>query len=170
MPVNLELKIKVDSHNSFKRILKKIDAEKRGILNQKDIYYSVPNGLLKLRIENGSESLIYYNRNEAAKNRWSDYHVAYMSSKGSDKLFSSFLKTEVVVEKKRELYYYDDTRIHLDTVKHLGKFLELETLVLNGKADAQKRFGKIKELLNLNDYEEIRSSYRDLLIKSPGKK
>ena len=54
-----------------------------------------------------------------------------------------FLKVEAVVEKKRLLYMYDNTRIHLDEVKGLGKFLELETLVLSGLKDAKNRFNKI---------------------------
>ncbi len=60
-----------------------------------------------------------------------------------EKFFSNLFDVEVIVKKKRELFYYDDTRIHLDTVNNLGKFLELETLVTNGKADAKKRFEKI---------------------------
>ena len=164
MPTNLELKIRVTSHQSLKKILLQIGAESRGMLIQKDVYYSVPNGLLKLRIENGNESLIFYNRNENNKNRWSDFEfLKFVNGKG-EKFFNKLFDVEVIVKKKRELFYYDDTRIHLDTVKFLGKFLELETLVINGKADAKKRFEKIKNLLKLDESKQIRKSYRDLLM------
>jgi adenylate cyclase class 2 len=166
MPTNLELKIKVTSHQSSKKILEQIGAENKGILNQKDVYYSVPNGLLKLRIENGNESLIFYNRNENDKNRWSDFEfLKFVNGKG-EKFFNKLFDAEVIVKKKRELFYYDDTRIHLDTVKFLGKFLELETLVINGKVDAKKRFVKIISLLKLDEAKQIRKSYRDLLMDS----
>jgi len=164
MPTNLELKIKVTSHQSLKKILLQIGAESRGILNQKDVYYSVFNGLLKLRIENGNESLIFYNRNEDDKNRWSDFEFIKFANIGGEKFFNKLFDVEVIVKKKRELFYYDDTRIHLDKVKLLGNFLELETLVINGKTDAKKRFSKIKNLLKLDELKQIRKSYRDLLI------
>jgi adenylate cyclase class 2 len=166
MPTNLELKIRVTSHLSVKKILEQIGAENKGILNQKDVYYSVPNGLLKLRIENGNESLIFYNRNENDKNRWSDFEfLKFVNGKG-EKFFNKLFDVEVIVKKKRELFYYDDTRIHLDTVKFLGKFLELETLVINGKVDAKKRFVKIISLLQLDESKQIRKSYRNLLMDS----
>ncbi|GBD88386.1 CYTH domain protein [bacterium BMS3Abin03] len=164
MPVNLELKIKVDSHIPYRKILKNTGAKNRGVLNQKDIYYQVPSGLLKLRIENGNESLILYERDESGKKRWSDYRVIYFKSKKSEKIFSSVFEIETVVEKKRELFLFDNTRIHLDTVKNLGKFLELETLVVRGKKDAQKRFDNIIKLLKLDTSKQIRNSYRDLMI------
>ena len=164
MPTNLELKIKATSHESLKKILKQIGAENKGMLNQKDVYYSVPNGLLKLRIENGNESLIVYNRNENDKSRWSDFEVLKFINGKGEKFFSKLFDVEIIVKKERELFYYDDTRIHLDTVNNLGKFLELETLVINGKADAKKRFAKIIRLLKLDESKQIRKSYRDLLM------
>jgi predicted adenylyl cyclase CyaB len=71
----------------------------------------------------------------------------------------------LTIKKKRELYLFNNTRIHLDYVKNLGYFLELETKVVNGLYDAEKRFAYLVDLLNLNDKEEIRASYKDLLIK-----
>ncbi len=144
MPTNLELKIRVTSHQSLKKILEQIGAENKGMLKQKDVYYSIPNGLLKLRIENGNESLIFYNRNENDKNRWSDFELLQFANAKGEKFFNNLFDVEVIIKKKRELFYYDDTRIHLDKVNNLGKFLELETLVINGKADAKKRFADYK--------------------------
>jgi len=170
MPTNLELKIRVTSHQSLKKILEQIGAENKGMLKQKDVYYSVPNGLLKLRIENGNESLIFYNRNENDENRWSDFEVLQFANAKGEKFFSKLFDVEIIVKKKRELFYYDDTRIHLDKVNNLGKFLELETLVINGKADAQKRFAKIISLLKLDESKQIRKSYRDLLMSNTKQK
>ena len=128
------------------------------------MYYSALNGLLKLRIENGNESLIFYNRNENDKSRWSDFEVLKFTNGKGEKFFSNLFDVEVIVKKERELFYYDDTRIHLDTVNNLGKYLELETLVINGKVDAKKRFVKIIKLLKLDESKQIRKSYRDLLM------
>lgn len=161
----MELKVKVDSHRKLKRLLNKIKAERKGILSQEDIYYRIDGGLLKLRIENGMESLIHYKREEGKINRWSNYKVLKFNDCEGKNFFSKIFKIEADVKKKRELYMYDNTRIHLDTVKSLGEFLELETLVINGKADAKKRFMKIIELLELGKIKEIRKSYRDLMIE-----
>jgi len=166
MPMNLELKLKVPSHQSVKKILKQIGAENRGILKQKDVYYSINSGLLKLRIENGNESLIYYNRNEKDKNRWSDYNVLEFKNANSESFLKNLFNVEVIVSKKRELFYFDDTRIHLDTVNILGKYLELETLVVRDKSDAKKRFDRIVSLLKLDESKQIRKSYRDILMSS----
>ena len=54
--------------------------------------------------------------------------------------------------------------VHLDYVKNLGYFLELETIVLNRLKDAEKRFNYLFDLLNLQEKKEIRASYKDLLV------
>lgn len=164
MPTNLELKVKVNSHAKLKKLLARIKAEKKGIFSQQDIYYKCKDGLLKLRIENGRESLIYYKREEKKSNRWSHFNVIKFEGDGAKDFFNKLFETEISVKKKRELFYFDDTRIHLDTVKTLGEFLELETLVVKGKIDARKRFLNTVKLLELENLKEIRKSYRDLMI------
>jgi len=165
MPLNLELKVKLKSNKEVKNYLKKIKADFVKTLNQKDAYYKTKNGLLKLRIENGEQSIIKYLRNEKGKDRFSDYEVLHFSSGSSEKFFEDLFEIETVVEKKRNLFMYDNTRVHLDEVKALGTFLELETLVINGRADAKKRFKTIVRLLDLGKYDEIRKSYRDLMLE-----
>lgn len=164
MAVNLELKIKVENHHNIKQILEKISSTFETILNQKDIYYKIDKGLLKLRIENGNYSLIKYNREEQKKDRWSNYYVVNIEGKETELLFSSLFPIETEVIKKRELYMYKDTRIHLDTVKKLGKFIELETVVRDSKEHAKELFDEMVELLNLDLNNQIRSSYRDLIL------
>jgi predicted adenylyl cyclase CyaB len=162
MPHNLELKIKVDSHTKLLNLLKKMKAEYKGELVQKDVYYKVKKGLLKLRVESGTYTLIKYLRDEKGK-RWSNYELLKLEGKNPEKYLRDILKVVTVVEKKRKLYLHDNTRIHLDDVKRLGKFLELETLLVGDKRDAQIRFNKTVELLELDLSKQIRSSYKTLL-------
>lgn len=165
MPSNLELKIKVKSYDGIKKTLKKIKAEYVGVLNQKDIYYKCKSGLLKLRIENGNFTLIKYNRAEKSKDdRYSEYYLVKISEGNPEKVFSEIFEIETVVEKRRLLYLYNNTRIHLDVIKKLGNYLELETLVLNGKRDAKKRFDEMVEILDLDLSKQIRKSNRDLML------
>lgn len=169
MPLNLELKIRLENPSSVKEKIKLINAEYKGELNQADVYYGYKKGLLKLRIENGSQTLIKYNRNETAGSRWSDYQLISLENNDAREYLNDILETETVVEKKRHLYMYDNTRIHLDDVKGLGSFLELETLVIDGKDNAERRFSHIILALELNTEHEIRKSYRDLMLEKDSK-
>ena len=164
MPFNLELKIKLDSHAKIEKILRNNEASFEGILIQKDIYYKIEHGLLKLRVEKGNSTLIKYLRDESGK-RWSNYELLELKGKNPEEYLSDILKVEAVVEKKRKLYLYDNTRIHLDVVKELGNFLELETLLVDSRSSATKRFEYVKKLLAIEDHKEIRASYKNLILK-----
>jgi len=165
MAKNLELKTSVRSHIPYRKILQEIGAGFRGIINQCDIYYKSPNGLLKLRLYEKEAELIQYNRDESGKTRWSNYEILKLDPVTASEFLEKLFKVETIVKKKRELWLFDNSRIHLDNVKNLGKFLEIETLVLNGNAEAKKRFNFIKDQLKLNSAEQILSSYRDLMLR-----
>lgn len=165
MPRNLEIKVKLQSLIEVKNILSKNRIKLKEVLNQQDIYYKTGKGLLKLRIENGNHTLIFYDRSENTEKRWSDFYLLEFGKENPKDFLSKFLKPMVIVEKRRELYLYKNTRIHLDGVKKLGQFLELETKVLNGSEDAEVRFNYLVDLLRLRRKREIRASYKDLLIK-----
>jgi predicted adenylyl cyclase CyaB len=66
--------------------------------------------------------------------------------------------------KTRKLYIYKNTRIHLDEVKNLGNFLELETVVKGNMKEGKTEFDEIVELLKLDISKQIKSSYRTLLM------
>ena len=166
MAKNLELKLKVKSHEAILKAIKKIGAKRAATLNQTDTYFKIDSGLLKLREFDGKNELIKYLRNEAEGERWSDYQVLNVEGENVKEFFASLFPVETVVKKIRELYLFDDTRIHLDTVDSLGCFIELETLVIKGdEADAKKRFDKTVELLELPLDEQLKTSYRNLTLE-----
>jgi predicted adenylyl cyclase CyaB len=164
MAFNLELKIKIASHIRFISILREIGAEDMGQLKQKDIYYKVKRGLLKLRVENKTYTLIKYFRDEKGK-RWSNYELLRLEGKNPEKYLCNILKIDTVVEKKRKLFLYKNTRVHLDEVKGLGKFIELETLLIGNRKDAVNRFNEIVKILNLDLSKQIRASYKNLMTR-----
>lgn len=165
MPRNLEFKIKLSNHKKVLEEINKLKAVFVDTINQKDIYYRHPDCLLKLRIEGERQTLIYYHRNEMSNKRWSDYKIIHLTNANAEKYFAGIFKTEAIVQKKRDLYLYDNTRIHLDKVKGLGYFLELETLVLSGNNDAVRRFNFILNELKLDTKKELRTSYRNLIMQ-----
>lgn len=169
MPVNLEIKVKVKNFDSILKSLKKLKAKKSGVLHQKDVYFTSPKGLLKLRKEGKRQQLIRYQRNEDGKNRWSNFEILELHQAHAESFLRNLWACEVVVEKERLLYLYDDTRIHLDKVKKLGSFIELETKVISTKKEAQQRFRFMLTALQLDPKVQLRLSYHDLLIQA-GKK
>lgn len=169
MPTNLELKIKLDNPDRIQRRLKEIKAAYLGVLVQTDVYYKNDKYLIKLRLENENQTLIKYLRNEGDGERWSDFELISLEKNDARKYMSGILQEEITVEKNRKLYLHDDTRIHIDQVKGLGDFLELETLVVDGKKEASVRFSQLKSLLSINEEKEIKKSYRNLLIEGTGK-
>lgn len=166
MPVNLEIKIKVKNFDLIFSSLKKLKAKKIGLLHQKDVYFSTPKGLLKLRKEGSSQQLIRYQRNEKGRNRWSNFEILELHQAHAESFLRNLLACEVVVEKERLLYLYDDTRIHLDKVKKLGSFIELETKVVTTKKDAQQKFRFLLDALQLDPKQQLRLSYHDLFLQT----
>ena len=104
MPLNLELKIRINSFDSLIEKLKSINAKQDSILLQKDIYYKIHDGLLKLRIENGTKTLIFYNRDETSENRWSDFNLLKIEDDNTEEFLSKLFVVEEVVEKERRLF------------------------------------------------------------------
>lgn len=165
MAKNLEIKLKMESFEAILECLINIGASDEGVLNQKDIYYQIGNGLLKLRVQNGDNMLIKYNRDESGNDRWSDYDIMKLSGDEIEKFLKGIFNIETIVDKERQLYLYKDTRIHLDTVKSLGLFLELETVVTSSLDYAKELFNEMIKILELNTDKQILSSYRDLMLR-----
>lgn len=165
MAKNLEIKVKVNSLAEIENILLSLKLKRKEILNQKDIYYKIGEGRLKLRVENGDERLIRYNRAEMdGEERFSHYELLEISSSNGEHFFGQLYEILTEVEKRRILYIYNNTRIHLDSVKNLGEFVELETVVTGELKTARKEFELVVEMLNLTKYPELRNSYSDLML------
>lgn len=162
---NLELKIKLNSFDEVKRNLESNDIKLKNTLNQKDIYFKSDKGRLKIRIVNGIQELIFYNRNEIAGERFSDYEILNLKSSEAEKFFRKIFEVETIIKKKRELYIYKNTRIHLDQVEGLGIFLELETVVNSTENKARTEFEEVVNKLKLDVSNQILKSYKDLCLE-----
>jgi len=165
---NIELKILVNNFKKIKFLLKRIEAENIGKIYQKDIYYYCKNRRLKIRnIDNKKYELISYIRPNKTNSKISTYEIFNINSK-KIKLIKSLMEKKFtqrnIVEKKRDLWIWRNTRVHLDRVKELGYFMELETIVGNRHLEeAKAEFDNIFKLLDLKKYKKIANSYSDLL-------
>ena len=146
--------------------LANLQAEHRCTMKQLDTYFSVTQGRLKLREINTHEAeLIYYERSDLAESRYSNYQICDIPEPMAFKQIAAMaLGIKGVVEKQRELWMFGDTRIHLDEVKDLGQFVELETVIHNQtEAEAQAEHQLVKNALGIKEEDLVSISYSDLV-------
>lgn len=167
---NIELKIKISDFRGIEKSLKHLGAKFQGVLEHKDTYFNVAVGRLKLReINNRKFELIFYERPDTAMKKLSSYQVVALDKGQAGQLkdiLTLSLGVKVVVAKKRRLWLWSDTRIHLDTVGKLGKFLELETVLEKiSQRVGEKQYQEIYDRLGLDRFEALNNSYSDLLLE-----
>ncbi len=163
---NLEFKANCDSLNVLRGRLVELQAEHRRTMKQLDTYFNVPQGRLKLREINTHEAeLIYYERSDLAESRYSNYQICDIPEPLAFKQIATMaMGVKGVVEKRRELWMFGDTRIHLDEVNDLGQFVELETVIHNQtEAEAQAEHQLVKEALGIQEEDLVSVSYSDLI-------
>ena len=166
---NLELKVKCKDHRSALAAVKKIGAKYEGILKQRDVYFNLSPGRLKLRsINDIKHQLIYYKRANRASAKFSSYYLSEITHpKRVKKLLKEILGIKVIVNKTRKLFIWQNVRIHIDNVKKLGKFIEFE-IVCSSPKDESGSTAKMKYLkkeFSISNNYILKSSYCDLLLK-----
>lgn len=169
---NLELKIACDAE-AFAQIQQRARALGPSfVLSQRDTYFAVPSGRLKLReLDDGnakSAELIGYSRPDVEGARWSSYYRAQFSPREIAPIKAMMERTigvRVVVSKVREVIAYRRTRVHLDHVEHLGHFVELETVTGDDVSDseAELELAEVMEKLGLDQFAAVAGSYSDLM-------
>jgi adenylate cyclase class 2 len=136
------------------------------MLAQRDTYFEVPRGWLKLREESGAVSqLIAYERPHLARSKESRYRLVDVPD--PDELreaLTAALGVTVVVSKERRLFTFEGVRIHLDRVDGLGDFIEFEGVAEDG--DDPGRFAALLDELRasfgIGDRDLVPESYSDL--------
>ncbi|MBI3464227.1 MAG: class IV adenylate cyclase, partial [Planctomycetes bacterium] len=105
---NVELKARVTDLGEVRRRAVEMGARAAGVQRQRDTYFHVPRGRLKLReIEGEPAVLIQYSRPDAAGARRSDYHLVPVAEAELLKAaLGEALEIRNVVEKRREIFLY----------------------------------------------------------------
>ena len=120
---------------------------RRAILNQRDTFFRVPNGKLKLREETDRSALIFYRRNDSGPLMLSNYEIAKVPDPATTRhILNEALGTLAIIEKTRILLTRDHIRLHLDRVASLGDFGEIEAVIPDG-ADPELSRAAVDELL-----------------------
>jgi homotetrameric cytidine deaminase len=162
---NVELKARdPEPERTLERALA-AGAEDQGLLRQRDTYFNVPRGRLKLREQApGGAILIAYERPDDASERVSNYRLVPVAGAAAlrDVLAASNGIGAVVV-KRRRLLMWESVRIHLDEVERVGSFLELEAVAEPGSDLTRERrqVAQLRELLEIRDDALVEGSYAD---------
>ncbi|EKD94373.1 MAG: hypothetical protein ACD_26C00088G0002, partial [uncultured bacterium] len=123
---NIEIKILINNFKPILESLSEIQDKYKGDLNQIDTYYNCKTGRLKAReINRRDYEIIFYQRPDKIDSKVSNYKIIKINKnqlKDIKKIFRLIFGEKVIVKKKRHLWIYKNTRIHLDEVKNLGKF------------------------------------------------
>jgi homotetrameric cytidine deaminase len=164
---NVELKARdADPSRTLSRALA-LGAADHGELRQRDTYFAVRHGRLKLREEEpGGARLIGYARPDGVQARTSAYRLVETSdAEGLRETLAAALGVRVVVAKRRRLLLWENVRIHLDEVDDLGSFLELEAVAAEG-SDLAREHGlvaRLRDELDVADDALVATGYADLL-------
>ena len=165
----IEIKAKCHDPEKIKSILEKEKADFKGVDHQVDTYFIVPKGRLKLRAGNIENSLIFYNRPNQAGPKKSEVSFSKLPVQSDvRKVLENALGVKVVVDKMRSISFIDNVKFHIDEVKELGAFVEIEAIDTTGKVSDEKLLAQCQYYLNLFEIKEsdlLERSYSDLLLE-----
>ena len=167
--INIEIKAKCFHPERVEAFLFAHDAKFIGVDLQKDTYFNIPNGRLKLRQGNIENNLIFYNRNNEKGPKQSNFQVATVTNPFElENLLNEALGTKAIVEKRRKIFFLDNVKVHLDDVSGLGNFLEIEASnIFNSEIPVAILYHQCTELmhqLNIREEDLINNSYSDMLF------
>ena len=165
----IEIKAKCSDQNRIRDILKEKNARFVGLDHQIDTYFKVPNGRLKLRKGNIEHTLIHYHRPNQKGPKLSKV-LLYKPNPDENlkQVLTAANGVLVEVDKKREIYFIDNVKFHLDHVKDLGTFVEIEAIDREetmGLEIIQKQCDQYIALFEIKEEDLIQVSYSDMLLE-----
>jgi len=145
---NLEAKFRLPDWDRGRRQAEAIGYRFECVLEQRDTFFRVARGKLKLREEGTNASIIYYAREERrADLALSTYEIVGVSDGAKMRsILADALGILAEVRKHRTLMMRDNVRFHLDRVEGLGDFGEIEAVIAE-RGDPEDSRGAVNELL-----------------------
>lgn len=165
--LNIEFKARKNNIAALENKLLSLNPRFVGIDHQKDTYFNVPKGRLKLREGNIENALIYYERKDNAGVKRSD--VTLYSHPADAALKDILIKAygiKKVVDKKRKIYFIENVKFHFDEVAGLGTFVEVEAIDQDGThtpLSLQKQCDEYARLFDISNEDYISNSYSDMI-------
>ena len=163
-----EIKARCNDAEKIREALKLHNARFVGVDHQTDTYFKCNDGRLKLREGNIENTLIHYQRDNQAGPKTSKVNL-YKPNDGTAllKVLKEALGVLIVVEKTREIYFIENVKFHIDSLKGLGTFVEIEAIDEigeKGEAFLQQQCETYLSLFGINENDLISVSYSDMIL------
>lgn len=168
-PTLIEIKANCHNPKEIESILLAENARYLGIDHQIDTYFDVSNGRLKLRQGNIECHLIFYNRENQEGPKQSNV-ILYkpQDAETLKDILTAANDVKVVVDKQRKIFFIDNVKFHIDRVKGLGGFMEIEAIDEDGSIGTEKLHQQCThymKLLNVKNENLLINSYSDMLLE-----
>jgi adenylate cyclase class 2 len=167
---NIELKAHDPDPVRSLEVCRTLGAEDHGEIWQRDTYFQVASGGLKLREERpGRPHLVQFQRTNQPQQRESRYRIIEIDD-GTvlSAALAEAIGVRVVVTKHRRLFLWRDVRIHLDRVEQLGEFIELEAVAPTDSDLAHEHdlVAELRTAFEITDERLLAVGYVDQLLKT----
>lgn len=167
--LNVEIKARCSNPEAIRSYLNQHKADFRGIDEQVDTYFSVPNGRLKLREGNIENNLIFYERENQSGPKQSHFDLVKIGdAAGLKGILTKSIGIKTVVKKIREIYFIDNVKFHLDEVPGLGSFAEIEASNINAdlsRQQLQEQCDFYMKAFGIKPDDLLQFSYSDMLLE-----
>jgi adenylate cyclase, class 2 len=165
---NVEIKARCADPGRVRKILKERGADFKGVDRQVDTYFHVTRGRLKIRQGTIENCLVQYEREDTRGPKGSKIRLYPLDARAAADLkpvLVGALGVKVVVNKRREIYFIDNVKFHIDRVKGLGTFIEFEAMTDTARPGKKKLTDQCRfymKLFGINDGDLAAGSYSDM--------
>lgn len=167
MPRNIEIKAHIESVEALMPAASAIANEGPIEILQDDTFFTCKNGRMKLRAfsENEGELIFYCRANQQGPKESFYVRSPTASPETLREALTQAYGQAGRVQKHRTLFIAGRTRVHLDRVKDLGHFLELEVVLQEGESPEAgiQEAHNLMVRLGVEPSQLIEGAYVDLL-------
>ncbi len=167
---NVEIKARTNNTAGIHDWLKKAGARYLGEDHQVDTFFQLPEGKgrLKLREGNLENALIHYHRPNRKGPKTAEVSL-YKPTEGKSlkEVLTRALGTKVIVDKQRHIYFIGNVKFHIDEVKNLGAFVEIEAIDEDGSIgleNLREQCSHFMKQLGIEKRDLVDVAYADLLL------
>jgi predicted adenylyl cyclase CyaB len=164
---NVEIKARCADADHIRNYIMSNGGVFKGTDHQRDTYFNVPHGRLKLRDGHIENALIHYTRSDQKSPKASSV-LLYPTQDGQVllELLERSLGVMAVVDKIREIYFIGNVKFHIDSVKGLGDFMEIEAIDTDGShtmLELQQQCSHYFAAFAIREEDLLTGSYSDMI-------
>ena len=168
--LNIEFKAKTNDIKALEEKLLSLNPQFIGEDHQKDTYYNVNTGRLKLREGNIENALIWYQREDVGGAKQSD--ILLYKHAPDEALKNILIKlhgVKIIIDKIRKIYFVENVKFHFDRVEGLGTFVEVEAIDSTGEIGIEKLKEQCNFYINFFEIKTedfMKKSYSDMMMEA----